>query len=218
MARRRVTEPVTAAAWQLELRRLEVELRKLAAKQSRHGRRRTRRRVLARLSALRRSVDAFYPLLSKPAVKRDPSEYQTWYQYEYRTMRHVSRRWNRQLANEFNDFISARDRHPMKPIRFDLRPDVTRFIGRHTPDRIQLHVNLSDSQKWRTLFHEIAHYRVRGHRRAFVRELAHVYSEWKIFLRMKREIGDTVAWGGVVDRDGVKFDLGERSLETGDRL
>ncbi len=93
------------------------------------------------------------------------------------------RPWNSQLAQCFNEYISARDGHPVKPIMYDIPPSVKSFSGQHCDDRIRLRKDLPPVDNWRTFLHEIAHYVAKGHRRAFVQELARVYQIWIEFLQ-----------------------------------
>jgi len=90
------------------------------------------------------------------------------------------------LADKFNSFWCTKHDLKPKPIRFDFRDGTTRLLGQHAEDRIRLHRKLDDSERWSVLLHEIAHYRVHHHRRAFVLELAEVYKAWKEFLQTNR--------------------------------
>lgn len=112
-----------------------------------------------------------------------------WQEFEDRviTRRDVSLAWDDELAGRFNrHFCDRVARHfcdrvagcPPKPIVFDFRPGTRSVLGYHCRDRIRLRADIPDDEKWRTLFHELAHYRVKHHRRGFVRELALVYRTW----------------------------------------
>lgn len=107
------------------------------------------------------------------------------HEFEYIAIKHISRRWNRALADQFNAFAAGRLNVRAKPIVFDLHS--RRWLGMNSPEAIRLNADQSDKSRWRTLLHEIAHYRVVGHRRRFVLELGLVYKLWKEFLQLRSE-------------------------------
>lgn len=128
------------------------------------------------------------PRTFPPAVRTDPirfgAETLHWREFEQRVVaqRDVSLAWDDGLADGFNRYFCDRVAGcPPKPIVFDFRPGTRALLGVHCRDRIRLRADVPDDEKWRTLFHELAHYRVRHHRRTFVRELALVYRTWIAF-------------------------------------
>lgn len=98
--------------------------------------------------------------------------------------------WDRARAEAFNAYISEVDGHAAKPIRFDL-PAGGRLLGQHAGDAIRiLPLPLSsptrDADHWRTLIHEVAHYRAHGHGRAFKLELVRIYEIWRAWRAVRR--------------------------------
>jgi hypothetical protein len=158
--------------------------------QGRIARRNARRKVLGALRAVRMAVDANYPAIAKSCPLVDPVDSaaakMTWREFEYRVIKHVTRAWDLQMARAFNEWISAQDGHPAKPIVFDIRAGTKSLLGQHCRDRIRLRPDLCDAVKWRTLLHELAHYKVHGHRRAFTLELCRMYKLWRTFFREQR--------------------------------
>jgi uncharacterized protein DUF955 len=156
----------------------------LHAAQGRIARRNARRRFFGALHSVRVAVDLEFPAVQKPGGKRDAIEraaaQMNWWCFEGLIIKHVKRKWDRDLARRFVSFVAARLGVEPKAIVFDLHG--RRLAGQHARDRIRLNPDQSDRERWRTLIHELAHYRQHGHRRAFVRELAFIYRLWREFL------------------------------------
>ena len=163
--------------------RLQRERRRLDAAQGRIARRNARRAVIGALRSVRAMLDAEYPAIVKPAIVRDAvtvaAESMHWRAFEYDIIAHIRIDWSLELAEAFNARCAQVFGLTPKPIRIvDLRGG---YLGLHGVSEIQLAPGMSRENKWRTLMHEIAHYRVAHHRRAFVQELATVYRLWKEF-------------------------------------
>jgi hypothetical protein len=160
--------------------------RRLSADQGRIARRNSRRALFAALRSIRIALDQDYPAVEKPAPRtrvERAAEVMNWRKFQYDVIKYVHRPWNREFATRFLSYAAGRLGVPEKPIVFDLKG----VLGMHTPDQIRLNPDLSREDRWRLLFHEIAHYRAKRHDRAFVRELAHVYRLWREFLAAERE-------------------------------
>lgn len=193
------------------LRKLIDSCGQLAEDQGRIARRNARRRVLGAVRSLCLSLDRDYPSVPKPSkVKSDGVQTSVmlqggechdrvddaanklrWRKFEYQVI-HVRKAWDGNLVCEFNRYFCGRISAPEKPIVFDIRANSS-LLGQHTHDRIRISHRLDDRGRWRTLFHEMAHYRVRNHRRQFVLEMAFVYKAWKQFMRSREETAGYVA-------------------------
>ena len=166
------------------IKKLIAVRKKLATDQGRIARRNARRAVLGALRAVRCAIDSEYPKMPKAKSPEDwltrDSKRAHWRWFEY-THARVRREWNQKDAAAFNARYAAMIGVQPKPIAFDIR-DGLRVLGRHCRDRIRIAQGLTSQQRWEVLFHEIAHYRVRHHRRAFVIELANVIRAWREFV------------------------------------
>ena len=160
--------------------------RRLVEGQGRRARQNARRAVLGAVRAVANAAKAEYPLelIIRPAV--DPLERKTktlpWRAFEARVVRPGALEFTRERGQEFVNWWCARNR--MTPKRVvqnigDRRGD-HRLRGQFNVD-IRLEYRMSDKSKWRTLIHEVAHYRVHGHGRNFVREMAAVWKEYKVW-------------------------------------
>ena len=163
------------------LLRLQQARARLRVGQGRVARRNGRRAFAAALTAARTSLDKEFPLA--PSAKPDPidqaADSLTWWQFEDDVIKHVSRRWDKDLAQEFVEFILFPLGPTNRPLLLDMQSQCpSGFDAGRQPVR--------DKDRWVKLFHEIAHLRVRGHRRAFVRELAGVYKRWREFLSFRK--------------------------------
>jgi hypothetical protein len=137
------------------------------------------------------AIDLEYPRIEKAQPptdrKREAARRLHWRTFEHTEVNPGRTPWNRARADAFNvHYAHAIGREP-KPIRFDYAP--SRGYGRHSADAIRLapHGGPGRSRAWtrelwRTLLHEIAHYRAHGHGRAFREELLNVYREWRTFM------------------------------------
>ena len=94
----------------------------------------------------------------------------TWRKFEY-TM-YIPKRlaWSTAKAQQFADLCSDLHGIPRRPIVFDLatKGRGSRYLGMLTADRIRLSLELDTEERWRTLIHEIAHYKVNHHRAKFI--------------------------------------------------
>lgn len=171
------------------LQKLLRERRKLDKAQGRIARRNARRLVIGALRSVRSAIDAEYPAIAKPVVQRDPldvaADTMSWRQFEYGVIAHLRREWSLETADRFHRFACLRLGVTPKPLSLDSGLG-RRLIGQHRPDEIKLATGLDREEKWRTLMHEIAHYREGSHGRKFVRELALVYRTWKEFVVLER--------------------------------
>lgn len=127
--------------------------------------------------------------MSPEEVERHARRMRYW-EFEERVVRDVPERWDLALAERFNAWLSQHDVHPEKPLVLDIRRNAS-FEGQHCRDRIRMRRELSSlgAQRgqssldaWRTFLHELAHYRVLGHRRPFVLEFGRVYRLWREWL------------------------------------
>lgn len=165
---------------------LKAALVRLERSEGRIARRNARRAFFGAIRSLRSAVDRSFPAIDKPAAKPNPHARivgKTWRQVEYANVKAGGCPWSRARAEEFNAYVSEVDEHPAKPIRFDL-PEGGRLLGQHAGDAIRilplpLLSPTRDADQWRTLIHEIAHYRARGHGRAFKVELLRIYGLWR---------------------------------------
>jgi len=178
----------------VDLRPVEVALRRVERAEGRIARRNARRSVFARIAALRAAINAAYPPIA--ATKSDAQRTsalvagKSWRQVEYGLVRVGRAKWDRQEAEAFNDWISHTDGHPAKPILFDI-PDGSRWLGLHGRDAIRIRPReltdpRRDSEYWRVVLHEIAHYRAGGHGSDFKRELMRVFGMWKAYRKGQR--------------------------------
>jgi hypothetical protein len=165
------------------LNKIHLYVRKLDQNQGRIARRNSRRAVLGALRRLRTAIDRHYPPIRRAAAPRDRIEMAAgtmdWRKFDRSIIRHVKRRWDRGMAERFNRYAASRLGVAPKPLVFNLHS--VRILGQHTADQIRMNPGEAQENRWRTLLHEIAHYRVCSHRRAFVRELATVYRLWLQF-------------------------------------
>lgn len=173
----------------LAMKRMTAASGRLQHDQGRIARRNGRRALLGAMKSVRLILDSDFPAIEKPKDKIDRIEQaartQSWRRFEYRTIRHVTRRWDRDLAQRFVSHVAHTLQVPDKPIVFDIHEE--RLLGQHCWDRIRLNASQSDSSRWRTLIHELAHYRVHNrHQRAFVLEMAVIYRLWLDFLKAER--------------------------------
>ncbi len=169
---------------------IKSQSKRLKSEQGRIARRNARRKLFSAIKKLRNTLDKEYPAIPKPKKRVDPvdaaAQKMHWREFEQRIIKNVNRSWDIRIAREFNAFYCKKIGIESKPIHFDFKEGTTRLWGQHTQDRIRLNRILSNSMRWRVLLHEIAHYRVHHHRRAFVLEFAEVYKSWREFLREKR--------------------------------
>lgn len=86
--------------------------------------------------------------------------------------------WEQETAEAFNRWLSTLDGHPAKPVVFDIRKRCS-LLGEHTAERVWLKPGLSPLKTWQVFLHELAHYRVTGHRLRFALELVRVYGLWR---------------------------------------
>lgn len=170
---------------------IRQSLKRLEKAEGRIARRNARLALFGAIRALRNTVNRDYPAIERPA-KRVPSvadraiKSGTWRHVEYRIVRPGRRAWNRERAEAFNRWFAESIAVTPKPIAFDV-PDGARFVGRHEPDVIRIagidtRTRGRDAELWRTLLHEIAHYRARGHGAQFRAELVRVYRAWRLFM------------------------------------
>ncbi len=166
----------------------------LSDSQGRIARRNARRKVMGALRAVRYALDSEFPAVPKPAALKDPVDVAAatmgWRQFEYGVIAHLRLEWDLDLATDFNIYCAKVFNVTPKPVR--VHSGIGRFIGQHSPDEISLNTGLDREEKWRTLMHEIAHYRVSGHRRSFVLELAKVYKLWLTFRLSLRVAAKTL--------------------------
>jgi len=152
------------------------------------ARRNARWLAFGALRSIRLAIDRVFPVIPKPARAAAPDAKvagKSWREVEYMMLKPGKRVWDRADAEAFNVYLGELDGHPAKPIRFDINPG-NRLWGQHTKDAIRLKplpagASWRDAQLWRTFLHELAHYRVHGHGRAFRVELLRVYKLWRAF-------------------------------------
>ena len=178
------------------LLRLHQARGRLRIGQGRVARRNARRAFAAALTATRVALEKEFPRALTPKV--DPidkaADTLAWWQFEDDAIKHVSRRWDKDLAREFVEYVLAPLGPPDLPVILDLHSDCPRGCVAYRAG--------TDRERWIKLFHEIAHLGVRGHKRAFVRELAHVYMLWREFLsgRRRERQGDVLVPAVGVDQ------------------
>jgi hypothetical protein len=99
-----------------------------------------------------RSINQF-PAITSSRTTVDPIERAarrlSWRSFQRDVIRHVTAKWDRSVADEFNEFAAARLAVPSKPIDFKLNS--RRLLGRHARDAISLNPGLNDEGRWRTL-------------------------------------------------------------------
>jgi hypothetical protein len=191
----------------MDLRPVQAALKRLEKSVGRIARRNARRALLSAPNTVRRQMDREYPSIAKSPVLREPTSIEhpalrdavrlSWRRWEWKHLNPGATPWDRSEAQVFVDFYAASIGKAAKPIVFDL-PDGGRLLGQHASDRIRLHPHRyttrnigqydtrtkrgyrsSDWCKWRTLLHEVAHYRAHGHGAGFKRELWIVFQAWK---------------------------------------
>lgn len=72
-----------------------------------------------------------------------------------------------------------------KPVVFDLaaKGRGSRYYGMHRADRISLSLELDTDERWRTLIHEVAHFRYRhDQKKLFLEEIQRVYAAFREFF------------------------------------
>lgn len=110
----------------------------------------------------------------------------TWRKFEF-TMRIPARlSWSTARAQEFVDLYAAHIGTESKPIVFDLatKGRGSRYYGMHRKDRISLSLELDSDERWRTLVHEVAHFRYRhSQKKLFLLEIQYVYEVFQQWLR-----------------------------------
>lgn len=102
----------------------------------------------------------------------------SWSEFEERIIADVPCAWNIVQARRFNEWLAERDGRTPKPIFMDIRSRA-KLLGCHRIDRISIRPGRPGHETWRTLLHELAHHRQRGHRRLFVHELARIYLSFR---------------------------------------
>lgn len=175
-------------------KRIEKALARLATSEGRIARRNARRHAFAVLRGTRDRIRREFPAIEKPAgPPPDPIARKiagkTWREIECEFK--VGRReWDRAAADAFNEYVSALDGHPVKPIRVDIHSG--RYLGLHTHDALRLRAPSRPGsrayhvQLWRVLLHEIAHYREKKHGRSFRCELVRIHRLWREFMVGRR--------------------------------
>ena len=146
------------------------------------ARRNARRKFLAALNAAKAAVDREYPLVKRPRPDyiAQAASSLDWYCFQRDVVKNISRRWDKNLAQEFVTFVSARLSFDRGAVLLDLNSHCRWLYGwlAKPPARYQDW----DRDRWLSLLHELAHCRRSGHRRGFVHELAIIYRLWLEFL------------------------------------
>ena len=155
---------------------------RLSDRQGRVARRNARRKFLTALNAAKAAVDREYPLGRRPRPDyiAQAASSLDWHCFQRDVVKNISRRWDKELAQEFVTFVSTRLLFDRKAVLLDLNSHCRWQYGRlaQPPARYQDW----DRDRWLSLLHELAHCRRSGHRRGFVRELAAIYRLWLEFL------------------------------------
>lgn len=181
---------------ELIFRKLRKAFTRLERADSRITRRNARRAAFGLLRSIRHTLDTQYPAIAKPPKQADADlrlvQKKTWREVEYRIVKPGERRWDRAVAQEFVDWFATSHGCAPKPIRFDI-PDGSRYLGQHATDSIRIKAvaragEKPDAEKWRILLHEVAHYRAKGHGRAFKLELVYVYRTWRQWMRDRKMV------------------------------
>ena len=87
----------------------------------------------------------------------------------------IARAFNKQFAEDFN----------LIPCKINVEHfRGSNLIGQHRrgDKLIRINERLNDTQRWETFFHEIAHYRMRGHSKAFHEEMEMVYRRFVLWF------------------------------------
>jgi hypothetical protein len=167
----------------------------LADRQGRVARRNARRKFLAALNAARAAVEQQYPLLQSPRPDRieQAAESMDWHDFQCDVIKNISRRWDKDFAKEFVAFVSDRLALSGNAVLLDLQSPCRWLADRALP--VPSPWVEWNRGRWMCLFHELAHCRRSGHRRAFVRELSVIYRLWLEFLadHRKRQCADRSA-------------------------
>ncbi len=124
------------------------------------------------------------PSTSVATATIPPPKSKTYQEYEAHEMTVVPANWDLELARRFNVWLSARDGHPAKPIVV-LPPSEGSPLGEHAATEIRLFAHQTEQtepERWRTFWHELAHYTVMDHDYSFVVEENRVYHLWFDFL------------------------------------
>lgn len=172
------------------LDKLRAARKRLETEQGRIARRNARRAFLGAVKGVKNALDRDFQSVAKPSKPRlDPLEAaaqrEHWRDFEKRMK--IRQPWNPDLARKFNEWLSAKDGHEAKPIVFDFNANTKRWLGMHRADRISLMGSRDPEEVWRTLLHELAHYKISHHRRAFTEELYRVYELWNQFNTLTAE-------------------------------
>ena len=169
------------------LARLQKAGTSLVDRPSRLARRNARRKFHAALNAAKRAVDREYPLIPsrRPDRIEEAAESMDWKDFQSQVIKNVSRRWEKTTAQEFVAFVSDRLAFGGKAVLLDLQSPCRWLADSALP--VPSPWNEWNRGRWLCLFHELAHCRQSGHRRAFVRELSVIYRLWLEFLADHRK-------------------------------
>lgn len=93
----------------------------------------------------------------------------------------IRREWDKDEAAAFHVWLCKHDDHEPKPVVWNIT--AWRRVGQHCEDKIRMNPALSAFKRWEVFLHELAHYKVKTHRSAFVKELVRVYHLWREWSR-----------------------------------